>query len=303
MSILLKTSALTKVMEGREIVSQMNIRVRQGEIYGLLGPNGAGKTTLMRMLTSLVRPTAGEIELFGERLQPGSVEYLKRIGSIIEYPVFYEKLTATANLELHCEYMGYYNKNAINEALELVRLQDAQGRLVKEFSLGMKQRLGIARAIVTRPELLFLDEPINGLDPMGIRELRELLYRLCKEYGMTLIVSSHILGEIEQIADTICVMNKGRLVKEVPMNEIRGAHTEYIELHTPDPAKAAYVLEHDLNLFNFRVTADCIRIYETMIPQTELSKQLIMHEVPIHAIHRKNQSLEQYFVQLIQGGE
>jgi len=220
MTYIVKTNQLTKVYEGKEVVSAVNMNVKKGEIYGFLGPNGAGKTTVMKMLTNLTKPTSGDVEIFGERLTDRSYELLKRMGTIIEYPIFYEKLTARETLELHCEYMGYYNKQEIAHVLNLVKLTNTEEKRVKDFSLGMKQRLGIARAIITKPELLILDEPINGLDPIGIKELRELFKMLCTEYGITIIISSHILGEIEQLADTIGVIKEGRLITEVTMDTI-----------------------------------------------------------------------------------
>ncbi len=227
---ILKTTQLTKAFNQVEVVKNINMNVKRGEIYGLLGPNGVGKTTVMKMIMNLVKPTAGEIELFGRVLENDSFDVLKRISAIIEYPVFYDKLTARENLELHCDYMGYPNKEGINQALELLKLKGTNQKMVKEFSLGMKQRLGIARAIVTKPEILILDEPINGLDPEGIRETRELLKRLSKESGITIIISSHILGEIEQIADTIGVLSKGKLLEEVSMDHVRYMNTAYIEI-------------------------------------------------------------------------
>ena len=183
MSYILKTNNLIKTFGNQEVVSNVSMNIKKGEIYGFLGPNGAGKTTIMKMMTNLIKPTSGEIELFGEKLTDTSYEVLKRIGTIIEYPVFYEKLTARENLELHIEYMGYHDMKTIDNALELVNLKNIDNKAVKDFSLGMKQRLGIARAITTKPELLILDEPINGLDPIGIKELRNLFKMLCKEYG------------------------------------------------------------------------------------------------------------------------
>jgi len=170
MTYIVKTNQLTKVYDGKEVVSAVNMNVKKGEIYGFLGPNGAGKTTVMKMLTNLTKPTSGDVEILGEKLTDKSYEILKRMGTIIEYPIFYEKLTASETLELHCEYMGYYDKKEIAHVLNLVKLTNTENKQVKDFSLGMKQRLGIARAIITKPELLILDEPINGLDPVGIKE-------------------------------------------------------------------------------------------------------------------------------------
>ncbi len=303
MSYLIKTNQLTKAYNGKEVVSNVNMKVKKGEIYGFLGPNGAGKTTIMKMLTNLVKPTSGEIEIFGEKLTNTSYEVLKRMGSIIEYPVFYDKLTARENLELHCEYMGYYDKKAIDRALDLVKLRNIENKSVKDFSLGMKQRLAVARAIITKPELLILDEPINGLDPVGIKELRDLFKMLCREYGMTMLISSHILGEMEQIADTIGVIKDGKFIKEISMDEIRGQNTEYIELAVQDIKKAVYVLEDVLHISNYKVMdASRVRIYDSRAAQADISKALIMNGIIIEEINKKNHSLEDYFLTIINGG-
>ncbi|WP_286904175.1 ABC transporter ATP-binding protein [Clostridium sp. UBA1652] len=304
MKYILKTTNLTKTFKDKNVVSNVNMNIKKGEIYGFLGPNGAGKTTIMKLITNLVKPTEGEIEIFGEKLTNTSYEVLKRMGTIIEYPVFYDKVTGRDNLELHCEYMGYHNKEAIDKALDLVDLKDIENKAVKDYSLGMKQRLGIARAILTKPELLILDEPINGLDPIGIKDMRNLLRMLNKEYGMTILISSHILSEIEQIADTIAVINNGRLVEEVSMEEIRGEKSEYIEIVTKDCSKAAFVLENNLNITNIRVEENTlIRIYDLGLSQNEISKALILNDVNIEAINKKNNSLEDHFLKLLKDGE
>ena len=303
MKYIVKTNHLTKSFNGKEVISQVNMHVKKGEIYGFLGPNGAGKTTIMKMLTNLIKPTSGEIEIFGEKLTDTSYEVLKRMGTIIEYPIFYEKLTAKENLLLHCEYMGYYNKKGIDQALELVHLTGIEDKPIKDFSLGMKQRLGIARAITTKPELLLLDEPINGLDPIGIKEMRDLFKMLCKEYGITIFMSSHILGEIEQIADTIGIINNGRLIEEISMEKINGTHTEYIEIAVDSSIKAAFILENKLHLANFKVIDErMIRVYEQGVTQQDISKTLVMNDVAIESINKRNSSLEDYFLKQINGG-
>ncbi|MEK4760928.1 ABC transporter ATP-binding protein [Viridibacillus sp. FSL E2-0187] len=302
MSYILKTNQLTKVFEGKEVVSGVNMHVKQGEIYGFLGPNGAGKTTIMKMITNLIKPTSGDIEIFGQKLTNTSYEVLKRMGTIIEYPIFYEKLTARENLYLHCEYMGYYDKKSIDHALDLVKLNNVDDKKVKDFSLGMKQRLGIARAITTKPELLILDEPINGLDPIGIKELRELFKMLCKEYGITLLVSSHILAEMEQMADTIGVIQNGKLIKEVSMKSIKGEQTDFIEVKVQNIKKAAFILDNQLELKNYKIVSDqTIRIYEMTATQQEISKALIMNDIEIESINKKHSSLEEYFMNLMNG--
>lgn len=303
MTYIVKTNQLTKVYEGKEAVSSVNMHVKKGEIYGFLGPNGAGKTTVMKMLTNLTKPTSGDIEIFGEKLTDQSYEVLKRLGTIIEYPIFYENLTAKETLELHCEYMGYYDKKEIAHVLDLVKLTNTEKKRVKDFSLGMKQRLGIARAIITKPELLILDEPINGLDPVGIKELRELFKMLCKEYGITIIISSHILGEIEQMADIIGVIKNGRLINEVSMDAVNHSQADYIEVIVNDGKKAAFIIEKELHITNFKLMDDnSIRIYESTASQKVLTKTLIEHDIEIEGISKKTSSLEDYFLKLINGG-
>lgn len=304
MEYVIKTTNLTKVFKNTEVISNLNVTVKKGEIYGLLGSNGAGKTTLMRMITGLVKPTRGDIEVFGKHMNSSSYETLKRIGAIIEYPAFYEKLTARENLEIHCEYMGYHNNEEIDKVLKLVKLSSSNTQSVKEFSLGMKQRLGIARAIVTKPELLILDEPINGLDPEGIKEIRNLLKLLCKEYGITILISSHILSEIELIADTVGVLSKGKLLKEIAMSEVKQCTTEYIEIEIDNCKKASYILENILGIKNFKVvSSNKIRVYDFGNSKNEISKELIMNDVEIVSIARKNTSLEEYFLNITKGAE
>lgn len=304
MEYILRTTNLSKKFNDKEVIENVNMNIKKGEIYGFLGLNGAGKTTIMKMVVNLVKPSVGEIEVFGEKLTYKSYEALKRMGSIIEYPVFYDKLTGRENLELHCEYMGYYDKGAIDKALDLVNLKGIDSKPVKEFSLGMKQRLGIARAIMTKPELLILDEPINGLDPIGIKEMRDILKMLNKEYNITILISSHILGEIEQVADTIGIINNGRLVREVSMGSIREGNLEYIEVTTKDCTKAAFILENDLEISNFKIIDNTfIRIYNLKLSQKDISKALILKDVEIEAISRKNNSLEDYFLNLLNGGK
>ena len=210
-----------KTIDKEEILSGINLQIAEGEIYGFLGPNGAGKTTLMKCMLSLSTITSGSIEIFGKNLQEYREEILSQIGSIIESPIFYDNCTAKEILEIHAQYMG---KNIIEldiiRALRMVGLKNTTKK-VKDFSLGMRQRLGLARAFLTKPKLLILDEPINGLDPIGIQEIRNLLLSLSKEHGITILISSHILSEISQIADKIGFIKNGEIVEQVSMKEIR----------------------------------------------------------------------------------
>lgn len=299
MQYILQATHLTKTIDKKDLVKDVNIHVKKGEIYGFLGPNGAGKTTVMKMIMNLWKPTKGTIELFGESLTPDSCEVLKRMGSIIEFPTFYEHLSGKENLQIHCEYMGYYNPGSVKEALELLELTDAADKPVKKYSLGMKQRLGIARAILCRPELLVLDEPTNGLDPAGMKKLRDLFKMLCTEYGIAFILSSHILSEVESIADTIGIINHGTMMKEISMKEISEMNTAYIELSTSDTKRAAYVLADKLGLHNFKITSEqSIRIYDSQITANVMTKALAQNDVEIRSIGQKSENLEDYFLKL-----
>ena len=299
MPYILQTNQLTKAIDGKELVANVSMHIQKGEIYGFLGPNGAGKTTVMKMITNLWKPTSGSIELFNETLTPTSYEVLKRMGSIIEFPTFYEHLSARENLALHCEYMGYYHHGSIDNALEMLSLTDTGKKPVHDFSLGMRQRLGIARAILCKPELLILDEPTNGLDPAGMKQIRDLLKMLCTEYGITIMISSHILSEIESIADTIGVINHGRLMKEISMEEISEMSLTYIELSVLNTKRAAYVLDDKMHLTNFKIIDESkIRIYDHNISTQELSKILTLNNIEIIAIGKKAESLEDYFLKM-----
>lgn len=253
----------------------------------------------MKMITNLWKPTDGNIEIFGETLTPQSYEVLKRMGSIIEFPTFYNHMTGYENLRLHCEYMGYYKHDSIENALDMLDLTDAAQKPVKNYSLGMKERLGIARAILCKPELLILDEPTNGLDPAGMKQIRDLLKTLCEEYGITIMVSSHILSEIESIADTIGVINHGMMIKEIGMKEIEEMSLAYIELTVANPKKAAYVLSDKLGISNFKIIENnTIRIYDQHISTQELSKVMALNDVEVMALGKQSETLEDYFLKM-----
>ena len=220
MENIVEIKELFKTIDKEEILSDINLQIAEGEIYGFLGPNGAGKTTLMKCMLSLLTITSGSIEIFGKNLQEHREEILSQVGSIIETPIFYENCTAKEILEIHAQYMG---KNIteldIINTLRMVGLKNTTKK-VKEFSLGMRQRLGLARAFLMKPRLLILDEPINGLDPVGIQEIRNLLQLLSKEHGITILISSHILSEISQIADKIGVIKNGSMIEQVYMKDL-----------------------------------------------------------------------------------
>lgn len=226
-----------KTIDKEEVLSGINLQIAEGEIYGFLGPNGAGKTTLMKCMLSLSTITSGSIEIFGKNLQEHREEILSQVGSIIETPSFYENFTSKEILEIHAQYMGKtITESDIIRALRMVGLKNTTKK-VKDFSLGMRQRLGLARAFLTKPKLLILDEPINGLDPIGIQEIRNLLLSLSKEHRITILISSHILSEISQIADKIGFIKNGEMVEQVSMKEIRRKNFDLEE----------YFMSHFLN--------------------------------------------------------
>lgn len=295
MDDIMETVGLQKSYRGKLVVDDVSIHIPKGSIYGFVGPNGAGKSTVMKMILNLIYPESGEVRLFGEKVTDHSYEIFKRVGSIIENPYFYEKMTARQNLQLHCEYMGFPNKERIDEVLQMVHLQNVEEKQIRHYSLGMKQRLAIARAILTHPEFLMLDEPINALDPEGIREMRNLFLRLNREEGTTIFISSHILSEVDLLVDRIGVIRNGKLLTEVPIEEIHKRQTEYISLQVDDVARAAALLEA-MEIQNFSVTDSAfIRIYDTDISGKTLSKTMIENGVGVESLGRRQDTLEDYF--------
>jgi ABC-2 type transport system ATP-binding protein/bacitracin transport system ATP-binding protein len=230
----IETTNLSKRYSENLVVNSIDMHVEKGKIYGLLGKNGAGKTTTMCMLLNLVYPSGGEILLFGKDPKRYAKEVYSNIGSIIETPGFYENLTAYENLEIIAKLRGNYNSLNVKMVLEMVNLDHEKTKQFKDFSLGMKQRLGIAAAIMHNPELLILDEPINGLDPFGIKEIRDLLKKLSCEYGVTILISSHILSEIENIADVIGFMDNGILIDGISREELHNRLNKFVEFEVSD---------------------------------------------------------------------
>ena len=220
MEYIVETKNLTKSFGKERAVSNLEMKIPKGEIYGFLGPNGAGKTTTIRILLGLMRPTSGSVQLFGKDMKNSRIEILKNVGSLVENPSYYPHLTAKENLEASRKILNVPKKR-IDEVLQQVRLHGVANKKVKGFSLGMKQRLGIAAAMLHQPELLILDEPTNGLDPSGIIEMRQLIQSLPKEYGMTVLISSHLLSEIDQMATRVGVVSKGKMIFQDSIETMR----------------------------------------------------------------------------------
>lgn len=302
MKYLIETKKLTKIYGTYKAVNNVNIHVPKGKIYGLLGRNGAGKTTLMSMLLGLTTQTSGEINLFDGKYQDNPSESYKRIGSIIETPGFYENLTGKENLEILARLRGIHKKGNVENALHIVGLDKENEKTFGKYSLGMKQRLGIAAAVMHEPELLILDEPINGLDPVGIAIVRNYLEMLSKEKGVTILISSHILNEIEQLADVIGVMNNGQLVEEVEMKQLHDRCCKYIELEVSDSEYAISLLKKYHNIKEYDVVNHRIKLYETKQNIGQINKTLVENGLLVTRLNMQEESLEDYFSKLI-GGE
>ncbi|WP_086350649.1 ATP-binding cassette domain-containing protein [Candidatus Enterococcus clewellii] len=300
---MIQTKALTKEINGQTILDHIAIHMPVGKIYGLLGPNGAGKTTLMKLILGLQKPSSGAIYFMEDRLSEKSTEIYTRSGSMIEEPAFYGNLTAAENLAILAEMRGVTRYRAIETALEDARLDTAEKKKFKNFSMGMKQRLGIAAALLHEPELLILDEPINGLDPMGIKEIRELLLFLNEKHGTTILISSHILSEIEQMVDTIGFLNKGRLVEEVSLQELRDRNRDFIRVRVDDVKQASFLLEEKLDLTDFEVSEDeYLHIYSKTLAAGKMAECFVKAGILVSEISNQTFHLEEYFGQLV-GGE
>ena len=300
MDYLLETNSLTKQYGRHKAVNSVNLHVRQGDIYGLIGRNGAGKTTLLKMISGLASPTEGDFTLFGKRGK-SAYRYLSRVGSLIEAPGVYPNLTAEDNLRLKSLAMGVRRKEEIEELLSVVGLLATGKKKVKNFSLGMKQRLGIALALVGSPDLVVLDEPINGLDPQGIAEVRDTLFRLNREKHITLIISSHILEELSKIATHYGIIHDGVLIQELTREELLAKCSERIELKTDDARKACTVLD-DIGIRRYKVIdQDTIHIFEHLGESGEITMALARHQVRTLGITVKNEALEDYYLNLTGG--
>ena len=299
----IKMNHLGVTIGNQTILEDVNMHIHCGTLNAVIGRNGAGKTTVMKMLTNLWKPTEGSIELFGKKLTPTSYEVLKRMGSIIEFPTFYDHLDGRENLKLHCEYMGYYNPGSIENALEILNLADAGKKPVRSYSLGMKQRLAIALAVMHDPEILILDEPINGLDPIGIAEIRTFIEDLSKNRGKTILISSHILSEIAVLADDIGIIDKGVLIEEGSMKELEEKNGKYIHFKVSDNAQAARILSVYYKESNFKVSGNQdINVYNLSISIPDIVRSFVQEGVDVMDAHLCEDTLEDYFKK-VTGGE
>lgn len=302
--------ALTKRFGRQPVLHDVTLTVRRGDIYGFLGRNGAGKTTTIRILLGLVHPTSGEAWVLGRRVGVGSPSWLRRVGVVLEQPGFYPNLTAYENLAIHARMLGLPmgRPDPIERALATVEMLPLARRLVRGFSQGERQRLALARALLSEPELLVLDEPTNGLDPYAIRDLRELLRRLNRERGVTLFVSSHILAEVQRLCTRIGIIHQGRVVEEIELTRLHRMSRRYLELEVTDPPRTAWLLENRLGITDYQVVdGGVVRIFDAPDPALvherpeAISAALVQGGVGVRRLAYGQDSLEQHFIRLTGG--
>lgn len=298
-SYLIQGEGICKKFGSTIALDNFNIHVPNGTIYGLIGLNGAGKSTLMKILVGLETMDEGNLRIFDHA--GVTSEGLNSTGSIIEYPYFYEHLTGLENLQLHASYMGFHDRRRIAEVLEQVDLTGAAGRKVLTYSLGMRQRLAIARAMLAYPKLLILDEPTNALDPEGIKNMRTLMKDINKTYDTTILISSHILSEMEHLADWIGIIDQHKMVQEKTMDEIKNTNRSHLTICIDDIRKSSIILEH-LGIKDFAVQDNnCIHIYQNM-DSSMIAKELINGGVSLYELSQTNKTLEDYFFAVLQNG-
>lgn len=300
--IIIETTGLTKVYGTQKSVVDLNLHVRRGRIYGLLGRNGAGKTTTMKMLLSLTQPTSGDIRIFGKNIRTSEKEILSQIGSLIESPGFYPNLTGTENLKIFAQLRGLNRKNAIHDALDLVGLPFRDKKLYSQYSLGMKQRLAIALSVMHDPALLILDEPINGLDPIGIAEIRAFIRALCDEKGKTVLISSHILSEIALLADDIGIIDQGRLLEEGSLKELEEKNHKFIHFSLSDAERAAALLTTQFKTQRFDVEDEhTLRLLDLTLPVPSINRYFVENGIDISEVRVCEATLEDYFKKVTGG--
>lgn len=302
--VILKTHNISKKYGNQFAVNNVNMTIKKGDIYGFIGQNGAGKTTLIRLITGLAHKTSGDLELFNLSSEGDLNKARTMVGSLIETPAFYGNMTARENLEVSRLVRNIAGKECIDEVLELVGLKDTGKKKVKNFSLGMRQRLGIANALLGNPRLLILDEPINGLDPMGIVEIRELLKKINKEKEVTILISSHILGELSELATNYGIIREGKLIEEISAKKLKEKCRQYIDLKVDYADRAVTILENELNISNYEVVENNnIKIYSNLDDIGTINSTLSKKGVIIEGITLKGENLEEYFMNIVGGGK
>ncbi len=297
-----KATSLSKQYKSHFALDNVNMEIKRGDIYGFIGENGAGKTTLIRILTGLAAKTDGEISIFGETTEAGLSKQRQRTGSIVESPAIYPEMTAHENLEIQIMICGIPDKGCIDKTLKLVNLTDTGKKKAKHFSLGMKQRLGLGVALLNNPEFLILDEPINGLDPAGIIEFRELLKKLNNEKNMTIIISSHILSELYQLATCYGFIHKGKMLEQINLSELDAKCKKHIQIRVDDCPRAVSIIESVLKTSEYQVyPGNLIKLYDFLDKSGWVTRELVSGGVSVEEITTRGDDLEGYYMRLIGG--
>lgn len=298
----IETKNITKIYDEQICVSNLNMHVRRGTIYGLLGRNGAGKTTTMKMLLNLIEPTRGRILFSGKSLHENVKKILPHVGSMIESPGFYPNLTGTENLKIFARLRKIRNTEVIKSALELVGLPFEDKKLYSQYSLGMKQRLAIALAIMHNPDILILDEPINGLDPIGIAEVREFLRTLCKENGKTILISSHILSEIAMLADDIGIIEHGVLLEEGTIEDLEQKSNKHICFKVSNPKYASRLLLENFAVSEWKIedTGELV-VFQSDLFMPDIIRTFVQEDIEVYEASICEETLEDYFKRITGG--
>lgn len=300
----INVNGLSKQYNRQKAVSGASFQIQEGSICGLMGPNGAGKTTIMKMLGGLIYPTNGNMSFFGASDETGLANARKRMSFMIETPYIKGDMTARENLEKQRLQKGIPNKNRVEEVLKIVGLSDTGKKKAKNFSLGMRQRLGIAIALLSKPEIMIMDEPINGLDPEGIIEIRELLKRLNQEEKITIIISSHILSELSLLCTDYIFINNGTIRKAITAEELGKVCQEFYVINTDQNEKAVAILQEQLNVTQFEIAEDgSICLYEQLEDLKKISKTLYEGGVVPTELRMNEANLETFYMNMIEGNE
>ena len=293
---------VTKEFKNKAVLKGVSFNIEAGDIYGLIGENGAGKTTLLKLIVNLLKPTSGNIQVLGKEIKKDSYDYLRNIGALIDELVFYKKLTLYENFKVHCEYLGFYDEEKLESVLRRVGLHDKKSKKIKELSFGEKQRLAIAYALITEPELLILDEPTNGLDPIAIVELREILLKLNREFNTTIIISSHAINELETLVNKVMFLKNGEIVEDGLLEEIKEKCSVYVEIEVEESSKALAILEKELNIRNMKlINKNTIRVYEALEERKKILSTLVKNDVEVLSFNMVQISLEEYFIRKVRG--
>lgn len=299
---IVQTQGLSKSYNKALVVNKVNMHVRKGEIYGLVGKNGAGKTTIMKMLCGLVHPTEGNIQILGKSFDGCVSRVGSRIGNILETPAFFPYLSARDNLEYYRIQQGIPERECVDELLKFVGLDDLGKKKFKTFSLGMKQRLGFAYALLGNPDILILDEPTNGLDPQGIISFRETVLRLVREKQITVIISSHILSELSHLADTYGFINKGELIEEIAAETIGERCKHHLLIKVNNTAVAATILEEHLGTIHYEIlNLNEIKLYDYLNVSDEVIEILVLNKVAVYTVQEVKGDLEEYYMKIMEG--